>query len=256
VNAGRMNQARLVFATGKSCPEHVRLGARRVSSKRAAARFERGLTGKSAQGARRNHGDPGRRGGPGNESGAVLILALAYIVAISLIVGALADWAMNDLNNTTKFNSTSQLHVAVSSITDLAIQNIRYAPDPTNPNPSPNPTPLGTCWVPVTGPNVSQYAIDNYTVAVWCSTLMAFASDQTRTVTFYACLSSLTSSSSPGAITSASVNCQASPMLKAVVVFDDYPAQGAPGQTLQCNIGLGQCGEGWKLQSWTWGAAS
>ena len=160
---------------------------------------------------------------------------------------------MNDLNNTTKFSSTGQLHVAVSSITDLAIQNIRYTPDPSNPTPTPNPTALGTCWVPQSGPDVSQYSIDNYEVAVWCSTYMAFASDKTRTVTFYACLSTLTSSSSPSDITTAMNNCQSSPTLTAVVVFDDYPLQGAPGQTLQCNLGLGQCGEGWQLQTWTWG---
>jgi len=215
---------------------------------------QHGFGREAVQEARRNQGRHRRHGGARDESGAALILALAYIVAISLIVGALADWTMNDLNNTTNFNSTSQLHVAVSSITDLAIQNIRYTPDPTNPSPAPNPTALGTCWAPVGSPAVSQYAIDNYTVAVWCTTLMAFASDQTRTVTFYACLSSLTSSSSPSAISTAMNNCSNTPLLTAVVVFDDYPAQGAPGQTLQCNNGLGQCGEGWKLQSWTWGA--
>ena len=214
-----------------------------------------GFGGEAVQRARRNHFSRGRLGGADDEAGAVLILALVYIVAISLIVGALSDWAMNDLNNTTHFNSTSQLHVAVSSITDLAIQNIRYTPDPSNPNPSPNPTSLGTCWVPDSAPAVSQWPIDGYNVAVFCSTQMAFASDQTRTVTFYACLSSFISGStpSPATITTAADNCENTPLLTAVVVFDDYPAQGAPGQTLQCNIGLGQCGEGWKLQSWTWG---
>lgn len=217
--------------------------------------FKRGLVGNAVRRAGGNVSRRGRRGGAGDESGAVLILALVYIVAISLIVGALSDWAMNDLNNTTHFNSTSQLHVAVSSITDLAIQNIRYTPDPSNPNPSPNPTSLGTCWVPDSAPAVSQWPIDGYNVAVFCSTQMAFASDQTRVVTFYACLSSFISGStpSPATITTAADNCENTPLLTAVVVFDDYPAQGAPGQTLQCNIGLGQCGEGWKLQSWTWG---
>jgi hypothetical protein len=183
----------------------------------------------------------------------VLILALAYIVAVSLIVGALADWAMNDLNNTTHFNSTSQLHIAASSVANLAIQNIRYAPDPSNPADK-TLTPLGPCWTPATvsPPNVSQYPIDSYTVAVWCTTKTAFASDKTRTVTFYACLSSLTSSSTSGDVSTAMTSCQNSPLLTAVVVFDDYPAQGAPGQTVQCNIGLGQCGEGMKLQSWLW----
>src|ERR1039458_5672762 len=127
--------------------EYVRVGARRVSNKRAAVTFQRGMAGEAVQRARGSHSSRGRHGGAGDESVAVLMLALAYIIAISLIVGALADWAMNDLNNTTKFNSTGQLHSVVSSVTNLAIQNIRDTPEPSNP-PNNAPTGLGTCWAP------------------------------------------------------------------------------------------------------------
>ena len=164
------------------------------------------MAGEAVQRARGSHSSRGRHGGAGDESGAVLMLALAYIIAISLIVGALADWAMNDLNNTTKFNSTGQLHSAVSSVTNLAIQNIRDTPDPSNP-PNNAPTGLGNCWVPVGSPAVSQYPIvtstGTYTVAVWCNTETAFAKAQTRRVTLYACLSSLNSLSSGIAISNA-----------------------------------------------------
>ena len=227
-----------------------------MSNKRAAVTFQRGMAGEAVQRARGSHSSRGRHGGAGDESGAVLMLALAYIIAISLIVGALADWAMNDLNNTTKFNSTGQLHSVVSSVTNLAIQNIRDTPDPSNPpnNTPPPPTGLGNCWVPVGSPAVSQYTIDTYTVVVWCNTDTAFAKAQTRKVTLYACLSSLNSGSSSGAISTAMNNCFNSPTLKAVVVFDDYPDQGAPGQTVQCKspLGLPDCGEGMDIQSWTW----
>lgn len=224
-----------------------------MSRKTKASASKRRLARGAVQRAHGNRANPERRGCAGDEAGAVLLLALAYIVAVSLIVGALADWAMNDLNNTTHFNATSQLHIAVSSVTNLAIQNIRYAPDPST---AANliSTPLGPCWAPATGspPNVSQYPMDTYTVAVWCTTATAFASDKTRTVTLYACLSSLTSSSTSGNVSTAMTSCQSSPLLTAIVVFDDYPAQGAPGQTVQCNVGLGQCGEGMKLLSWLW----
>jgi hypothetical protein len=229
---------------------YVRPGARRVSNRISADTFNHGLNRKTAHPASGLR--PSRRRESRDENGAVLLLALAYIIAISLIVGALADWAMNDLTNTTHFNTTSQLHIAVGSVTDLAIQNIRYTPDPSNP--STNPTGLGTCWVPVTGPNVSQYLVDNYTVAVWCNTATNFASEKTRTVTLYACLSTLNSGSSNSTITTAMNNCQTTPMLTAVIVINDYPAQGAPGQKVQCNLGIGQCGEGLTLQSWIWGA--
>jgi len=208
-------------------------------------------TGEVVQKSDQGRSRPRRRQHPRDESGAVLLLAMVYIIAISMIVGTLANWAMNDLNNTTSFKTTGQFKTALSSVTNLAIQNIRYTPDPSNP--TSNPTALGTCWVPVSSPAVSQYVINNYNVAVWCTTKTAFASEKTRTVTLYACLSTLTSSSTAGQISTAMTNCQASPSLTAVVVFNDYPAQGAPGQTVQCNVGLGQCGEGMTLLSWTWG---
>jgi hypothetical protein len=66
-------------------------------------------------------------------------------------------------------------------------------------------------------------------------------------------LSTLTASSTTADITAAQTNCQLKPKLTAVVVFDDYPQQGAPGQQVQCNQGLGQCGEGMTLTSWLWG---
>jgi hypothetical protein len=115
-------------------------------------------------------------------------------------------------------------------------------------------TALGNCWTPTSAPLVSQYHIDGYTVQVACTTYTNFESDKTRQVTLYACLSTLNASSSAGAISTATANCASNPLLTAVVVFNDYPSQGAPGQTVQCNspLGLGQCGEGMKLTSWIW----
>jgi hypothetical protein len=199
-------------------------------------------------------GDRRRR----NESGAVLILALVYIIAISLIVGALASWAMNDLNNTGKFESASELHYAVSSVTNLAIESIRYTPLPSSTPPqAPASTGWEPCWTPATGPQVSQMLIDGYTIAVWCNVVEQNTSANTRTVTFIACRSALTSSDPNLAAdtTTAQINCQAAPLLTVVVIFDDYPARGAPVLGVQCNL-VGQCGEGMTQQSWIWGQES
>ena len=196
-----------------------------------------------------------RRGEPRNETGAVLILALVYIIAISLIVGALADWAMNDLNNTTKFHSASALHYAVSSATNTAIQSIRYAPFPSTPTSAQyagQATALGNCWTPAVNSPASQIPIDGYTVAVWCSTVITLSQANTRTVTFYACVSTLTSSSSSSDISAAPGLCQLKDLLTAVVIFDDYPSGGGVLLTTQCNLGVGQCGEGQTLVSWIW----
>ena len=175
-----------------------------------------------------------------NESGAVLILALIYITTISLVVAALASWATNDLNNTGKFNSSNELHYAVSSVTNTAIQTIRYSPLPSATPTKKQATPIGNCWTPTGTPN-SQLTINGYTVAVWCSTYENLASGNTRTVTFYACLNSLTSS-----------QCQSTPMLTAGVAFDDYPTGGGVLLSTQCNLGIGQCGYNQTLNSWIW----
>src|SRR5580698_10478581 len=90
-----------------------------------------------------------RGGGRGrrheSERGSSLILALVYIVSVSLIVGALADWAMNDLNNTTHFQNASSLDNAVSGATEIAIQSMRYYPQ----YPA-TATNYANCWTPPT----------------------------------------------------------------------------------------------------------
>jgi hypothetical protein len=177
------------------------------------------------------------------ESGAVLILALVYIISISLIVGALADWAMNSLNNTTHFQSANQIHTAVSGATNTAIHAMQVNPYPINPtyNATGYTTALGPCWSP--GPS-STVSIDGQTVAVWCTMTVNLTSAATRTTTFYTCLSSVSAT-----------QCQANPLLQAVVIFDDYPSGGATRLYYQCNAPLGvqTCGEGQTLVSWTWG---
>lgn len=186
--------------------------------------------------------------GEHSEVGAVIILALVYIVSISLVVGALADWAMNDLNNTTKFQSVSSLDYAVTSAVQVAVQSIRYTPLISQ------TTVLGECWVPAGGSFVSQLTVNNDTVAVWCTTVQHLASAQTRTVTFYACKSTLTSGSSSGAVSAAGTTC-AGPngdLLTAVVTYDDYPPGGGPPLSVTCSSG--QCGQGATTDQWTWTA--
>jgi hypothetical protein len=212
-----------------------------------------------------------------DEAGAILILALVYIISISMVVGALADFAMNDLNNTNQFSSASTLHYAATSVTDVAIQTIRYTPIPADPTQAEEQglqaTPLGNCWTPpvVSGNYTnSQLTIDKDPVAVWCTTTEDLSTNNaegyllsTRAVTFYACPSKLAVPSFPItnaqslAITQAAAACESNPYLTAVVAYNDYP-KGYPANLLvQCNEGgTGQCGYGTTLETWTWGKAA
>jgi len=176
------------------------------------------------------------------ESGAVLILALIYIVVISLVVAALSGLAINDLNNTPKFAAATELDSAATNMTEVAIQYVRYNPQITSSTASGVASPLVSCWG---GTSLSQLPTFNtYQIAVWCSTNWNPLSAQTRQVTFYACQSSLLAA-----------QCASSPLLQTVVIFDDYPAPprvSAPNQTI-CTV---LCGQGMTLTSWIFGGTT
>lgn len=172
-----------------------------------------------------------------------MILALIFIVSIGLIVGALSDWAMNDINNSTKFKSASELDYTASSTVEVAIQSIQHYPVYTE-TASPN---IGYCWAPTSG-YVSQQSLNGYKVAVWCTTVQVLKSQETRTVTFYACRSTLKSNSSSATVQAAGVACGAHPLLLAQVVYDDY-APGQPPLTQTCTT---SCGESATPVEWQW----
>ena len=181
-----------------------------------------------------------------DESGAILILAMVFLVSVLVVVGALATWVMNDLNNTSHFSSST--HYAASGTMDVAVAAIRYTPLLSDQQAQATPTPLGACWTPTSG-YVSEETLDNATVAVWCSTVENLSTSQTRVVSFYACLTTLTSSSSSSDVSAAASQCQSSPLLSTVVTFDDYPPGGSAPLTKQCSL---WCGQGMFMQSWVW----
>ena len=170
----------------------------------------------------------------------MLILALAYIISVSMVVLALADWATSDLHNTSAFNSATESHLAYSGAMNSAIQAIRYTPDPvaTPSANTPTPTTPGNCWVTASGP--SQLTLDGYTVNVYCQTTENLPlGDYTRTVTLWACLSTVSEAT-----------CLVTPELTAEVGIDDYPGGGGIQLISQCTPP--SCGYGETLISWTW----
>jgi hypothetical protein len=192
------------------------------------------------------HHDAGPRGRR-SERGSSLILALVYIVSISLIVGALADWAMNSLNNTTHFQNASSLDNSISGATEIAIQSMRYYPQ----YPA-TQTNYANCWTPPTGALVSYTTINTDVVAVWCTTVENLKSPNTRVVTFIACAETAAIVASAGSLVTAESNCQTTPTLKAVVTFDDYPSGGGGLLVQTCSGGPGICGFAATTNQWTW----
>ncbi len=185
-----------------------------------------------------------------DERGASLILALVFIVAVSLIVIPLADWAAGSLNNTNTFQNVRTLDYALSSTVDTAIQAIRNTPVPADPVLDSNGygvQPVGYCWAPASG-TVSSLDVNGYAIDVWCQTTVSLPQAATRVVTLYACSSTYDHGSE--------ATCQAAPQLEARVTFDDYPANGGVTLVAQCNIETGQCGFSQLITKWVWATST
>ncbi len=174
-----------------------------------------------------------------SERGASLILALVFIVVVAVIVGAISSLAINDLNNTTHFNSATALDYSASSAANLAIQSVRYTPQTV-----PDGT-QGPCWGSGTStysPPASPNGSTGPTVAIWCTTVHHAGSSQSRDVTMIACLSSLSQS-----------NCQSNPLLTLVEAYDDYTASGTD-TCVGAQASATTCGAGASTLVWKWGS--
>jgi hypothetical protein len=203
--------------------------------------------------------DSKRRGGPTSrtkrsedESGALLILALIFMTVISVICASLTVWATNDLNNTSKFASALSLQDASNSITQLALQDVRY----NFTTPTLNASPPAPCWTPQSGPPVSQALFNFENVAVWCSTQWNPLLSDTRVVTFSTCPDAgnvpIPSGTPAATIAADAAACQAAPFLQAVVDFDDFPSTISASN---CSpLGNSTCGTTFAVESWAFDA--
>lgn len=183
------------------------------------------------------------------DEGAILILALVFIVAISLVVLALANFSANSLKNTTNFARARAMDYSASGVMQAAMESESSTPIPATLPTQNVQTTTSYCWTPTTSvsiggvpTNVSALTIDNQQMVVWCSVDENLQSVNTRVVTFYTCPTSQTAT-----------QCVAAPFLEAVVSYDDYPPGGASMMTAQCTT---TCGQGLTVDAWNWGKAA
>jgi len=182
-----------------------------------------------------------------DESGAVLILALMFLVVIGLVVGGLTSWTSNDLGSTLTFQQQRSSQYALSSATQVAIQSIRYTPL-LGSGQTVNASPPTYCWGTAAGSDPtyggSELTTQNDPVNVYCSTVWNPTSAQTRVVTISACLQSALQAAVPTPATPAAfaTYCAQSSGLQTIVTFDDYsPANPVitPGPCLTtCGYGM------------------
>jgi hypothetical protein len=173
-----------------------------------------------------------------DETGGTLVLALVYIIIVGMVTGALGGWIVNDLSNSGRFNSSSSEQSAARSVMEVAVQSVRYTPligtglsqtVATLANPS-------YCWGSASPSQIT--GMNGYSLSVWCSTVFSPSSTATRVVTLLVCLSA-----------TSAVTCAASPMLQAVVTFDDYPTAGGVVSSGVCTT---TCGVASTINSWLW----
>ncbi len=197
--------------------------------------------------------------GSQDESGAVLILALVFLVVISVIVGALTEWTTNDLANSANFTTTQNVSNSASNAVNLAIENIRYHPllytsvNNTTTDQTLNASPPNYCW----GTGASQYIDPNpvpghppNNMNVYCTTVWNPTEANTRQVTVSACPVSRTAPvTGTASWNAAQTTCPQAPFLQAIVTFDDYPQGVSAPSNVQCVV---YCGSAMTINDWNW----
>jgi hypothetical protein len=182
-----------------------------------------------------------------DESGAILILAMVFLVTVSLIVLGLLTWVGGSLRATASFTNERSVEGAATSAVNLAIQNSRqtFATQMQNafggPSTSPQPS---ACWFDGSGNAQQPPPINGVQFDVWWSMVWQPFTATTRTITYSAC---------PRVTGESSVTCAENPLLQAVEVYDDYPpGVGTPRvNPVQCNY-YGYCGQSTTQLSWQW----
>lgn len=186
----------------------------------AARRFDRRRRDATTQGSDRKGL---KRSG---ERGSVLILALVFLVAVSLVVMALDGWVGDDLRSATNFANGRSLVYASAGAAELEIQILRYSYS----------TATASAIVCTPG-GAASVTLDGQAVAVYCSIVINTTSASTRVVTLDACPSSESQTA-----------CTANPYLQAIVTFDDFSSANVD----QCTSPSIEttCGAGMTLSSW------
>ena len=178
-----------------------------------------------------------------DDAGATLVLAMIFLVAVSLVISALASWTTNNLNNTLKFRYSSSSLYAAEAATQVALRASRYTV----------PTNTGTGYIcPGT---LSPVTLNGVTVQDWCVTRTHTGVNISRAVTITACLLTSSGSSLNGrtlcGVGAGAGATTARGLLTAVVYFDDYTS-GADVTKASCTDASNQstCGASMTIHSW------
>ena len=173
-----------------------------------------------------------------------MILALIFLVVVSLVVIGIERWTGNNLANTSNFVSAQSYQSEANSANDLAIQFVRYTFMTTSMD-GQTPAP---CWNTLTSAP-SQYPPSGETfpgptvlpVDAWCMTRL-YLSNSERVVTVSTCKNTVSAAS-----------CKSQPLLQTIVTINDNEA-GCPPLPLNPQVSDTTCGTTMKISDWQFGA--
>jgi hypothetical protein len=189
-----------------------------------------------------------------DEQGAVLLLALLFMVLSATLITALASWSTSDIKNAGHLKSSRIAMYAAGSGIQVAIWNQRYTiPTTASAEMCPNNPPggSGTSTAPFTLPDNPAHTVLSQSVYVWCGPLSASptaSNGWTRQLTMYAY-----AKSSP-ACTPTSCNTNEAPLIKAQISFNDFTPAGS--NTCLQGMSGNTCGYGMTIDSWVVSPAS
>jgi hypothetical protein len=144
------------------------------------------------------------------ESGAILVLAVVFMIAVALLVIPLAGLATTNLQDTSTLVPQRQLLFAADGATDLAIQATRYSA--TSGYYNKNSPASSVCTSVTLSSSVQQ--INGQSIRVDCTAQAPVGADS-RQVQFYACP------------TGTATDCPGQTLIVAQVSFRDFcPASG------------------------------
>ena len=174
-----------------------------------------------------------------SEAGAILILALIFLVAISFAILSLSNWTESSLNNSLKFQNTSERLYAAEGVTQLAVRASRY----TFLNGVPGANESGY----ICPGTLSPILINDIYVQDWCSTQTFQFGTITREISITACLMPSASTTLVGADCDiGSVNVPN--LLSAVISIDDISSSHRTNQCAFSNESA--CGASMTIVSW------
>jgi type II secretory pathway pseudopilin PulG len=182
----------------------------------------------------------------GDEAGAILILAIAFLLVVSVLVAALANWTMNNLNNTVQFQHAGSRLYAAEGATQVALRASRYTYPPNNSD--------GTSYTWGTGyqcpgETTPLASVNGLYVEDWCVTTKI---NPTASGTTYTRMVTLTACQVPSANSTLSAVCTGSAvLLTAVVYVDDHnPAEDGLNTCSASAANPSTCGYAMTIESW------